>query len=109
MKSILARLRAFVCAWYRAISPKRTKDYADKQIKTKRTVRAATFALVVLIVSGCCSIPPEYHAADSATYDAVAADWLRYVESDPTRADAMRILARELVRSWKARIDEWKP
>ena len=60
--------------------------------------------LVLLLLSGC-SINQAYKAADRATYDAIAGEYVAYVGSDTALSDKQKQRRAETVASWEARLD----
>lgn len=50
-----------------------------------------------------CSVNKAYVAADRATFDAVAPEYLMYVEADVALDEKQKERRRETIRSWEAR------
>ena len=61
---------------------------------------AVVFAMLVIAATGCVQPNRAYIEADAATYNAVAGEWLGYVEADSTQLAAQKADARELVHAW---------
>lgn len=74
----------------------------------KRTVKYL-LTVGLLACTGCASIPATYTAADRATYNAIAPEYLEYVNEDGTSVEsvltpAQKELRRLTVESWERRI-----
>lgn len=61
--------------------------------------------LVLLSLAGCQGVSASYAEADAATYDAVAPEYLGYVDADPALTKDQKVRRHETVDSWKARKD----
>ena len=60
--------------------------------------------LAIAFVLGGCTVQSQYVDADRLTYEAVAPEYLGYVESDPYMSPEETDRRRATVASWKARI-----
>ena len=68
--------------------------------------RFSAIALLALsLTSPGCSISKEYVAADKATYDAIAPEYLKYVGTDATLDAEQKARRERTIKSWKLRID----
>lgn len=56
-----------------------------------------------------CSVQKDYVAADEATYGAVAPDWLKRSDADPTLSQTEKDRRHRLADSWAMRIKANKP
>ena len=103
----IAQFRAWLRHWWRGFSRKASERHAKTQMLQmekdfKHWQKTGVFlALLALILSGCAAVDPTYLAADRATYDAVAEDWVK-LQPEGVR----KIVARETIKSWLARITE---
>lgn len=61
-------------------------------------------AIAVGVISGCATIPAVYVAADRATYNAIAPEYLEYVTQDGTYSPEQKELRRLTIESWERRI-----
>jgi len=69
-----------------------------------RHLKLAAAALVVAAITGGCVTPAgEYVAADAATYDAVAPEYLEYVDADPKLGPEQKASRRRTVETWRIR------
>lgn len=64
--------------------------------------------LALPLLSGCGSMPQEYVDADEATYNAVAAPYSAYFEADESLTEDQKQSKRDVILTWKLRIDEAK-
>jgi len=64
-----------------------------------------SLALLILIMTGCGTVPQSYVKADSFTYDAVAPEYLYYVAQDDRLDAHQKELRRRTIMSWQARIE----
>ena len=105
--SKLAQFRDWLKRWWRGFSREASKRHAKTQMLKmeqdfKRWQKTGVFlALLALILSGCAAVDPTYLAADRATYDAVAEDWVK-LQPEGVR----KTVARSVADSWLARITE---
>lgn len=60
--------------------------------------------LPLLLLLSACSVNKTYVVADRATFDAVAKEYLTYVEADVALDDSQKQRRRETIRSWEARV-----
>lgn len=67
---------------------------------------ALAAAAIAFLFGGCSAVPPEFVAAERAVYDAIADDYLAYVEDDTRLSAARKHDKTELVLTWFARIAE---
>lgn len=65
----------------------------------------AALLIWLLALVGCSGVSKQYAEADAATYDAVAPEYLGYVDADPALSGEQRQRRHETVASWKARTD----
>lgn len=67
-------------------------------------------ALVALLGTGGCSAMQSpvaaYVAADRATFEAIAPEYLEYVEDDPSLIDEQRQRRERTVAAWRLRVEE---
>lgn len=59
--------------------------------------------LILLTLAGCQGVSASYAEADAATYDAIAPEYLGYVDADPALDASQKQRRQETVASWKAR------
>ena len=71
----------------------------------KKAYGLALLAGLALGLQGC-TLQGSYVTADRLTYEAVAPVYLRYTDDDRALDQASKDRRRELVESWRARIDE---
>lgn len=63
------------------------------------------FAIALFALAACgCAPSKAYVEADRLTYEAVAPEYLRYVEADPALSADQRQLRRDNVEAWAIRI-----
>ena len=73
---------------------------------------AVPFAPILLLpllsqLTGCSAQtapPPDYVAADRATYEAVAPEYTAYVHADPALDDDAKVMRDRTLATWDARI-----
>lgn len=68
-------------------------------------MRALYLFLLALLLTGC-NVGSE---ADRATFDAIAPEYLSYVNGDQNLTDAQKARRRETVRSWEAKVRRADP
>lgn len=68
----------------------------------------AALAIVAASCGGCSAVPNIDAAAERATYDAVAPEYLEYVEADPGLDEAAKQNRRSTVKTWNDRIAAWE-
>lgn len=61
--------------------------------------------LILLTLAGCQGVSASYADADAATYDAIAPEYLGYVDKDETLSGDQKQRRQETVASWKGRVD----
>lgn len=71
----------------------------------KRASRWAVLFLV-LTLGGCVTAADAYVDADRATYEAVAPEYLKYIEADATLNAMQKQIRRDNVAAWRVRIDK---
>jgi hypothetical protein len=74
-------------------------------------LRTSTFTIIMMIVSvGCCKtndlIREDYTAADRATYEVLAPNYLKYVEADPTLDSDEKKRRKRTVTTWRLRLEQ---
>jgi hypothetical protein len=57
-------------------------------------------------MAACSPVSRLYVEADRATFDAVAPEYLGYVQADPMLGSDQRNDRLETIRSWEARLDQ---
>lgn len=62
--------------------------------------------LAGLLLSGCAGVPESYRAADRATYEAIAPEFVDYVESDESLSESQKRHRRLTVETWRLRLEE---
>lgn len=75
--------------------------YALKELWPKLLV---LLAIVLLILAAGCSPSSEYVKADRATFDAIAPEYLRYVENDTTLDSDQKARRKRTVSTWEMRL-----
>ena len=63
---------------------------------------------VLAATCGCANPNASYVKADALTYEAIAPEFLQYVEDDPTLTPLRKKLRKNTIKSWKLRIDKAK-
>lgn len=63
---------------------------------------------VALAALLCGCVDRNYREADAATFDAVAGEYLEYVEEDDKLTADQKQTRLDTILSWKARLDAWK-
>ena len=69
-------------------------------------VMLAVGLVIAALFGGCSAVPAEFVTAERATYDAIADDYLAYVEADVTLPDQRKQDRALLVQTWLGRIVE---
>lgn len=67
----------------------------------------AALVLVLLSVVGCAA-PASFLAAERATYNAVAPEYLDYVNADPKLDAAQKQSRRDTIQAWDAGLRAWE-
>jgi hypothetical protein len=62
--------------------------------------------LLLLFASGCGSLNAKYIEADRAKYEAIAPEYLLYVDADKTLDDEDKKIRRHNILMWRIRIEE---
>ncbi len=74
-----------------------------------RVLRTAILSLL-LVCGGCCAtgdiIRADYVAGDRATYDAVADEYLTYVEGDEALDDEKKARRKMTITTWRMRLEQ---
>ncbi len=70
-----------------------------------RKLRALIPALLILVACSCRGPDPILVKAQRATYDAVAPDYLTYVDADPALSTEQRERRRRTVETWRLRVE----
>jgi hypothetical protein len=105
--SLWGRLRAS-----RRILTPGTVESTRPRPQNWRMNAALPFAPILLLLplsqcTGCAALtqpPPDYVAADRATYEAVAPEYARYVDADPGLDTEQKARRARTVAAWEARI-----
>lgn len=71
-------------------------------------VLAVLSVFLALPLAGCGSMPKEYVEADELTFDAVAGPYSDYFEADDSLTEDQKQSKRDVILTWKLRIDEAK-
>jgi len=71
----------------------------------KRRRQAALFLPLLLLTLFGCQPAALHLEADRLTYDAVAPEYLQYVDADPRLDDEQRARRRRTVEAWSARLE----
>lgn len=66
--------------------------------------RKLAFIILALLPMGCAGIPKAYVEADLKTYEAVAPEYLQYVDQDEELSPTQKDLRHGTVQSWQRRI-----
>lgn len=61
--------------------------------------------LAALSAVGCAGVPKEYVNADRATFEAVAPDFVEYVENDPDLSANQKRVRKSTIETWRIRIE----
>ena len=70
----------------------------------RRTLKILAVAAIAAVLCSCGSMTDSYIAADKATYDAVAPEYLDYVRDDQSLDQAGKDRRRRTIETWEKRI-----
>lgn len=75
----------------------------DMATTTKR--RLSALLLLALLCVSCDGVSKAYVKADELTYDAIAPEYLKYVQADEALSDAQKKRRATTVDTWRTRIE----
>jgi starvation-inducible outer membrane lipoprotein len=64
-----------------------------------------TLAILLLLLLSACTSTPHFVAASRATYDAIAPEYLAYIEDDASLAEASKQIRRNTMARWREAIE----
>ena len=68
-------------------------------------MRRGALALVLLLC-GCATVPRAFLEAEDAIYQAIAPEYLRYVEEDPALSRDQKASRSRTLRAWRYSLDQ---
>lgn len=68
--------------------------------------RVTLIAIAVLALCGCATLNQDYVKADKLTFDAIAPEYLQFVDANPNFDKEQRDRRHRTVETWKLRLEK---